>query len=69
MNSKRSKAKRKERVQNDAQCSANRGGEREKGKKKERKNKEIGNSLPHTRYALSTPPPGIFYIIYMEQYK
>jgi len=41
MNSKRSKAKRKERVQNDAQCSANRGGEREKGKKRSEKIKKL----------------------------
>jgi len=62
VNSKRSKAKRKERVQKDAQCSANRGGEREREeKKKERKNKEIGNCLLHTRYALNTPP-GVYFI-------
>jgi hypothetical protein len=37
VNSKRSKAKIKERVQKDAQCSANRGGERERGKKKKKR--------------------------------
>jgi hypothetical protein len=34
VSSKKSRAKRKERVQKDAQCSANRGGEREREKKK-----------------------------------
>jgi len=62
VSSKRSEAKRKEWVQKDAQCSANRGGERKRGKKreKERKNKEIGNCLPHIRYALNTPPEVYF---------
>jgi hypothetical protein len=31
-------------------------GEERERKKGERKNKEIGNCLPHTRYAPSTPP-------------
>jgi hypothetical protein len=74
VNSKRSKAKRKERVQKDAravQIGEERKRKREekrKEKEKERKNKEIGNCLPHTRYAPSTSP-GVYYIIHMEQYK
>jgi len=41
VSSKRSKAKRKERVQKDAQCSASRGGEREGKKKRNEKIKKL----------------------------
>jgi hypothetical protein len=66
VSSKRIKAKRKERVRkthNAVQIGEERERERKKERKKEkvRKNKEIGNCLPHTRYAPSTPP-GVYFI-------
>jgi hypothetical protein len=60
VSSKRSRSKRKERVQKDGQCSANRGGEREKKKGNEKiKKLEIVFLTQGTHRA---HPPG--YILY-----
>jgi hypothetical protein len=68
VNSKRNKAKRKERVQKDTQCSANRGGERERGKKKKKKRNEKIKKLEIIFFTLGMhrthPPRYILYNLY-----